>query len=41
MLAVDVIDHELDQLGATGYVGVERHGSDPEAARHLSHGEGG
>jgi hypothetical protein len=40
VLTVDPVDHELDELGATWHVGIERHDTDTEVARDLSHRQG-
>ena len=40
VVGVDPVDHQLDQLGAAGHVGVERHRPDAELAGDLAHGEG-
>ena len=38
-LAVGPVDHQLEQLGPAGHVGVERHRADPEVLGQTAHGQ--
>jgi hypothetical protein len=40
-LAGDAVDHEVEQLGATGHVAIERHGPEAEPLGDAAHRDAG